>query len=55
MENGGSKAVLKFKKYVESNWFIFVTNTQLVEIWVKDNHDCTHTGKDDHITSLISI
>ena len=54
-ENGSSEAVLKFRKYVESNCFIVVTNTQLVERWVKDSNDCTHTGKDDHIASLIAI
>ena len=54
-ENRGSEAVLKFRKYVESSWFIVITNTQLVERWVKDSNACTHTGKDDHIASLISI
>ena len=54
-ENGGSEAVLKFRKYVESNWIIVVKNTQLIERWVKDSNDCTHTGKNDHISSLIKI
>ena len=35
--NGGSEAVLEFRKYVESNWFIVVKNTQLVERWVNDS------------------
>ena len=47
--------MLKFRNYVESNWFIAVTNIQLVERWVKDSHKCTQTGKNNHIASLIDI
>ena len=47
--------MLKIRKYVESNWFIVVTNSQLVERWVNDSNQCTHTDKDDHIASLIAI
>jgi len=54
-ENVGSEAVLKFRKYVESKFVIVVTDTQLVNRWVKDSHRCTHIGKDDHITSMIAI
>jgi len=47
--------MLKSRKCIESNWFIVVMNTQLVDRWVKYSHECTHTVKDDHIASLIAI
>ena len=45
----------KFQKYVKSNWLPIVTNTQLVERWVKDSNECTSTGKDDHFASMIGV
>ena len=54
-KNGGREAVLKFRKYVESTWYIVVTSTQIIERWVKDSHYCTHTRKDNQIASLIAI
>ena len=54
-EGEGSEAMQKFRKYVKANWYIVVTNTQLVERWVKDSNECTHSGKDDHTASLIDM
>ena len=54
-EGEGSEALKTFRNYVKSNWFIVVTNTQLVERWVKDSNECTHSGKEDHIASLIAM
>ena len=54
-EGEGSEALKTFRNYVKSNWFIVVTNTQLVERWVKDSNECTHSGKEEHIASLIAM
>ena len=54
-EGEGSEAMLKFRGYIKDNWFIVVTNTQLVERWVKDSNECTHSGKDDIFSSMIAI
>ena len=54
-DDGGSEAMQKFGIYIKQNWLIVVTNTQLVERWVKDSNECTHSGKDDHIASLIAV
>ena len=54
-DDGGSEAMQKFGVYIKQNWLIVVTNTQLVERWVKDSNECTHSVKDDHIASLIAI
>ena len=45
----------KFRKYIKSNWLPIVTNTQLVERWVKDSNECTYTGKDGHFASMIGV
>ena len=50
-----SQAMINFNEYVESNWLPIVTNTQLVERWVKDSNECTYTGKDDHFASMVAI
>ena len=45
----------KFQNYIKRNWLPIVTNTQLVERWVKDSNECTYTGKDDHFASMIGL
>ena len=54
-DDGGSEVMQKFGIYIKQNWLIVVTNTQLVERWVKDSNECTHSGKDGHIVSLIAV
>ena len=44
-EGEGSEGMQSFRKYVKANWCIIVTNTQLVEQWIKDSNECTHSGK----------
>ena len=45
----------KFQNYIKRNWLPIVTNTQLVERWVEDSNECTYTGKDDHVASMIGL
>ena len=45
----------KFFTYCKNNFFIVVSNTQLVERWVKDSNECTLSGKDEHFSSLIGM
>ena len=47
--------MLAFKEYVKNNWLVVVTNTQLVERWVKDSNECTYSGKDDNFASMIAV
>ena len=54
-EGEGSESVQRFRKYIKANWYIVPTNTQLVERWVKDSNECTHSGKEDHVASLIAV
>ena len=54
-EGEGSEAVQKFGNYVKANLYIILTNTQLMELWVKDSNECTNSGKEDHIASLITM
>ena len=54
-DSEGSETVINFRNYVKQKWFIVVTNTQLVERWVKDSNECTHSGKEDHIASLVAM
>ena len=50
-----SNAMKIFFEYIKNNFFIVVTNTQLVERWVKDSNECTYSGKDEHFASMIAI
>ena len=50
----GSESVQTFRIYINAYWHIIPTNTQLVEQWVKDSNECTHSGKEDYVASLIA-
>ena len=50
-----SDNIRKFREYVEEEWLIVPSNTQLVERWVKDSNECTFTNKDKHLASLMAI
>ena len=43
------------QRYVRQYYIAFPSNNQLTERWVKDSNECTHSGKDDHIASLIAV
>ena len=45
----------KFFTYCKNNFFVVVSNTQLVEIWVKDSNECTLSGIDEHFSLLIGL
>ena len=45
----------RFRTYVEDNWLIIPTNTQLVERWVKDANECTFNIKDESLADAITI
>jgi len=50
-----SENMQKFKDYIKKEWLIVVSNTQLVERWVKDSNECTLSGKSDHFASIIAV
>ena len=50
-----SDNINKFRKYVEEEWLIIPSNTQLIERWVKDSNECTFTNKEEHLASLMAI
>ena len=53
--NGMSESMIRFQEYIELHWLPIVTNTQLVERWVKDSNECPYTGKDDHFASMVGV
>ena len=46
---------MKVFKILQTPIFIVVSNTHLVERWVKDSNECTYSGKDPHFASLIGM
>lgn len=49
------EAIELFQTYVQTEWFIIPSNTQLVETWVKNANKCTATGKDQHFSSMLAL
>ena len=50
-----SENMQKNQGFVKREWLIVVSNTQLVERWVKDSNKCTASGKDKIFSSIIAI
>ena len=50
-----SDNIRKFCEYVEEEWLISPSNTQLVERWVKEHNECTFTNKGKNLASIMDI
>lgn len=50
-----SNQMKEFRTYVEHNWLIIPSNTQLVERWVKDANECCFNTKDENLADAIAI
>ena len=50
-----SNEMVKFSEYVERNWLIIPTNTQLVERWVKDANECTFNTKEEGLADAVAV
>ena len=46
---------MRLQQYIEDEWLITPTNTQLVERWVKDSNKCTYSNKDPYFSSLVAV